>query len=351
MTIKTKEISVALDQLMLDPNNYRLDEGLDTEEYSDDQVVSLQNDTKKRLRKSNISELEASIRINGFQEVDRIVVRELKGSPDLCNYLVVEGNRRTAAFKSIIDQMKNPETGDYYADASKELIEKSKNIKVILITGNDEDIKGFSHRLMGIRHVSGPRQWGGYQSAKLIDDMFSSEGQDYGRVADLLGMRPNEARQKHEAYKAFKQMQSDPEFGDKSNTRIFSLFVEMVTSHSEFKNNWLGWNSEVAEFTNKEHLYRIYSAITKNEDGVVEIKNPADMRKVSLVVRNEFARSEFERGVALDNIEVDLEADKRERRIRNFINFLRGGYKFGEGEIQALVDLKKLLVSITEDDE
>ncbi len=350
MAIVTKEISVTLDQLMLDPNNYRLDEGFEERQFTDDDVIELQDDTKKKLRKSNISELEASIKKNGFLEVDRIVVRKLidnSPSSDKKKYLVVEGNRRTAAFKSVMDNYWDSDIGSYLSDTPPNLIEKSKDIKVVLVEGDREQIEDYSQRLMGIRHVSGPRQWGGYQSAKLIHDMYDPDGgNDYPVIGELLGMRKNETKQKHEAYLAFKQMQKDEKYGSRANTRLFSLFVEMVSAHSAFKVEWLGWDEKSQCFSNSTNLRRIYKAITKDSDGVAEIKNPTDMRKVSHIIRNEIARSEFERGVLIEDIDVDLDADKRERRIRNFIRFVDGNSGFTEVEESALSDLKEILNSI-----
>lgn len=51
-----------------------------------------------RIKKDSVTELKQSISENGFVEVERIVVRSY-GDRNDDRYLVVEGNRRTAALK------------------------------------------------------------------------------------------------------------------------------------------------------------------------------------------------------------------------------------------------------------
>ena len=53
MTIKTKEITVGLAQLMLDPNNYRLNKGEEDQKYSDDEVVDVQDEIQQKLVSEN----------------------------------------------------------------------------------------------------------------------------------------------------------------------------------------------------------------------------------------------------------------------------------------------------------
>lgn len=158
MTIQTKEITVGLAQLMLDPNNYRLNKGEDERDYTDDEILEVQSEVQQKLISENISDLETSILKNGFLEVDKIVVKELRNTStqtDYKNYVVIEGNRRTAAFKSVIGEFYIEDEDRFQEGFPKALQEKYKNINVILVEGSEAEIKDYSQRLMGIRHVSG----------------------------------------------------------------------------------------------------------------------------------------------------------------------------------------------------
>ena len=260
MTINKSEIIVSLDQLLLDPNNYRLNTGEDSIEYGSDEIKDLQSETLKKLVRKNLSELESSILLNGFLEVDKIVVKKLSDDSELPKYLVVEGNRRTAAFKSLMLNNFDSSRGRYNEYFPEDLIEKSTSINVILIKGSEEEIGDYARRLMGIRHVSGPKQWGAYQSSRLIYDMICS-GQDNRGVGDLLGMRPKEIEKKFNAYCAFHQMRNHPTYGQYADTGLFSLFVDAVGTDGYFRNDWLGWDVDEHKFKNNRALERYYSSI------------------------------------------------------------------------------------------
>jgi len=321
MTIKTKEITVGLAQLMLDPNNYRLNKGEEEQEYSDDSVVDIQDEIQQKLISENISDLETSILKNGFLEVDKIVVRELKNltnPSDFKKYVVIEGNRRTAAFKSIINEYYLAGEERFEDDFPESLQEKYKKINVILVEGSDDEIKDYSQRLMGIRHVSGPRQWGGYQSAKLINDMAD---QGYKKIGTLLGMRPHEAQRKHEAYLAIQQMKKDPTYATKATPKLFTLFAEIVASNKFFKDEWLGWSVEEQEFKNERNLHRIYEAIITRDDGYQEVNNPSKLRFFAKCVKTEQIREQLEKYIRIENIDYDFDAEKRLEKIKSFISF------------------------------
>jgi len=323
MTIKTKELCVGLAQLMLDPNNYRLNRGEKVEEYTDDQIVDMQDLIQEKLISENISDLETSIIENGFLEVDKIVVKELTNiskSNDFKKYVVIEGNRRTAAFKSLITDYYITDEERFDSDLPVFVQEKYQNINVILVEGTDIEILGYSQRLMGIRHVSGPRPWGGYQSAKLINDMSK---QGYKKIGTLLGMRPNEAQRRHEAYLAIQQMKRNPKYKDKANPKLFTLFAEIVGSNKFFKEEWLGWNKDTHEFDNENNLYRIYNAILPNDDGKQEIHNPAKLRFFAKCVNTEEIRIQLEEGVLLPDIDYDFNLETRIKKIKKFIRFTK----------------------------
>ncbi|ATD09867.1 ParB N-terminal domain-containing protein [Pseudoalteromonas piscicida] len=231
--IQTRDISVRLEQLVLDPNNYRLFGEKNTKLILDEKAEEFQPQTFKRLETQRLGELKDSIRSHGFLEMERIVVRVLdtveNQELELTNadkkFLVVEGNRRTAALKSL----KN--------EASPELAEKLKNINVILIEGTKQDIKVYSATLMGIRHVSGAKKWDGFQSAKLIHDLHM-EGKKFTEIGSILGITNREAGRRYRGFKAFEQMKEST-FKDKVEPRHYGLLLEFL-SPSKKGREWLG---------------------------------------------------------------------------------------------------------------
>jgi len=348
MTIKTKEITVGLGQLMLDPNNYRLNGGEEHLELSAEEIKSRQSETQQKLVKENISDLETSILKNGFLEVDKVVVKELvedSTENNLKKFVVIEGNRRVAAFKSLISEYYDERKERFLEDFPEQLKEKYKSINVILVEGSNEEIMDYSQRLMGIRHVSGPRQWGGYQSAKLIHDMVKA-GQDYKKISTLLGMRPAEVQRRHEGYLVLMQMKNDPLYSDKAAPKLFSLFAEMVGASKFFKVEWLGWNPEKGIFESKDKLHRIYEAIIPREDRTAEIKNPARLRYFAKVVSTPEIRQQLEDGVLLDDIDYDFDADSRIKKIKAFITFTRKLKSVSDAEFELFGELRRSIDSL-----
>ncbi|MGX5203210.1 ParB/Srx family N-terminal domain-containing protein [Aliikangiella sp. IMCC44632] len=321
MSIKTQEITVSLAQLMLDPSNYRLNKGEESKNFVGDDIVAMQDEVQSKMISENIADLESSILKNGFLEVDKIVVKELKdisNFSELKRYVVIEGNRRTAAFKSLIQEFYLSDKERFSDDFPGTLVQKYNNINVILVTGSEEEIKDYSQRLMGIRHVSGPRQWGGYQSAKLIHDMSA---QGYKQISTLLGMRPSEAQRRHEAYLAIEQMKKDPLYSDRATPKLFTLFAEIVASNKKFKEEWLGWNPDKKVFEHKKNLHRVYDAILPGQDGEKEIGNPSKLRFFAKCINREPIRTQLEDGVLLENINYDFDAEARIKKIKEFLRF------------------------------
>jgi hypothetical protein len=146
--------NVHLNDLLLDPNNPRfaeLGEPNDTVPENRFAEERVQRDTFERMKSGNfeVAELRDTIKTIGFLQMDRIVVRLWRGNPDSIKYVVIEGNRRTAALKWLIELH---ETGR--ETFSAEQINNFTNLEVLLL----DDIQAPDSAkwiLPGLRHVSG----------------------------------------------------------------------------------------------------------------------------------------------------------------------------------------------------
>lgn len=269
MDIINKNISVK--QLLLDPNNFRLDYNVTQDEIDESQFLSEQSSTLEKLEEENVEELRQSILENGFIEIDRIVVKNsalLNG--DLPYYIVVEGNRRTAALQTIYD--------DYLKgriQVTNELKAQFEGVNVCLINSKDsQKILTLSASLMGIRHVSGPKKWKGVQAAKLIDQL-RKHGKTFKDIGHLLSIEEDDARRRHDGFLAFCQMKKDPTFGAKCNYNHYALLLEFIPNkHSR---EWLKWNG--SEFSNADTKLVLYQHLSKEEgQRRAEINNTAEAR-------------------------------------------------------------------------
>lgn len=342
MMIKTKDIQVHIEQLLLDPNNYRLFGEKEVASIPDSDAEGLQDVTLDKLKGQRLGELKDSIRNHGFLEMERMVVRlldttENKEQKDDSKkkFIVVEGNRRAAALKSL------------EKNAGVTLSEKMKNLNVILIEGDKEEIKLYSATLMGIRHVSGPKKWDGFQSAKLINDLYI-DGKSYTEIGDILGISSREAGRRYRGYKAFEQMRSHPEFRDKVEPRHYGLLLEFLSPSKKGK-EWLEWDDAKFSFENEERLKAVYKAITPSVDDELEIKNPGDARKFVSLLDTEYV-SDLEQGESIHGMPdpQDLKETGKLKRIQSFISFVEKN-SFSPEEYDRLNDLKESIENKMED--
>ena len=253
------ELTLPISQLLLDPNNFRFQDGSDFVRVDPKRFAeaTVQERATKRIRSEGLGELKNSIISNGFLAVERLVVRSYvkrENEPEL--FVVLEGNRRLAALQWIEQDY---EAG---ADIPAEVINVLQAVPVIVIESDDDE--GMYLALMGIRHVGGIRQWGGYQRAKLVAELRDLHQYDTTEVADRLGMTKHEVNRRYRALKALQQMENDEEFADYANSTMYPLFHEAVSLPAV--RSWLGWNDVTFQFDDEEQLHQFYSLLVPNEN-------------------------------------------------------------------------------------
>ncbi len=172
-------------------------------------------------------------------------------------YLVLEGTRKIAALKSL--------ASDH--DAGVELPERIhatlKAVPVTSVSDLDDD-PALPLSLMGIRHVGGIKEWGGYQRAKLVTELRDTFNLDPGEVAARLGMTAHEVNRRYRAFKALQQMMEDDEYGDVAKPDMYPLFREAVAG--TVIKEWLAWDDEKGVFQSEDTLHLFYGLITPTEE-------------------------------------------------------------------------------------
>jgi len=252
-----KEANVELSQLLLDPNNFRFQDAADFVSADPKRFAesTVQSKAAERLRSEALVPLKNSILRNGFLPFERLVVAPYGQD----RYLVIEGNRRVAALRWIeSDQNAGAETPQRVLDALK-------SIPVVIVTADAND-PALREALMGIRHVSGIKQWGGYQRAQLVATLKDKYKLESNEVAQRLGMSANEVNRRYRAFKALRQMMDNDEFGDAALSTMYPMFHEAVSLPAV--RDWLGWSEEAAKFQKVDELTQFYELITpsKSED-------------------------------------------------------------------------------------
>lgn len=338
MDIINKRVSVK--QLLLDPNNFRLDYQITEDEIAEDKFIDLQEETLLKLEDENIEEIRQSILDNGFIEIDRIVVKKSSlYKDDLPCYIVVEGNRRTAALKTIYDEhLKNK------INVSSELKEQFEAINVCLINSDDaEKVLTLSASLMGIRHVSGPKKWKGVQAAKLINRL-KEYGKNFQEIGNLLGIDKDDAERRYEGFLAFCQMKNDPIFGGKCNYNHYALLLEFIPNR--YSKKWLGWDG--FKFDNRVTREILYKHLTKEQGKKrPEINNTTEARNFNRYLAITEYAEQLETGQVRMSELPDLPKDNASKisYTNKFNSFLTN---LEPEVIQEEEELKTLLIKISE---
>lgn len=279
-----------LESLLLDPNNYRLQDNDTFQSTAEDRLhlEKVQNSTLQRLQSEGIKVLRDSIVANGFLPIERIVVVPYEN--DQGKYLVIEGNRRVAALQQI---KREHEAG---IEMPGHVIEVFEKVPCIVVK-NDGQVNYFKETLMGIRHVGGIQEWGGYQRAKLIADLKDVHGVELSDVGQKLGLSSNEVNRRYRAFKALEQMQNDDEFADLATAKLYPIFHEAVSL--PLVREWLGWQSETFTFGNaeaRENFFRMITPQPTEGDGAEQapkISTYLDVRSLKEILVNPDAKADL----------------------------------------------------------
>jgi hypothetical protein len=252
------EVSKALDELLLDPNNYRFQDAPRFKQVPESRFgeATVQASTLDRLDSEGLAELKASIQYNGFLAVEKVVVRPWAEDPS--KSVVVEGNRRVAALKRLRD--------DHLAgiEINPDVLHIFDAVPLLAMdAGEPVDYLA----IMGIRHVGGVRRWGPYQGAKLVSELRDLHGLEFPEIAQRLGLSTREVIRRHRAIKTLTQMEDDEEFGSVAKRDMYPLFHEAVAQPDV--RSWLGWNDSEFRFENETNRNQFYEWLSpvENEDG------------------------------------------------------------------------------------
>jgi hypothetical protein len=274
-----QEQRVVLGRLQLDPNNPRF--WIEDEKRCSDKRVSeeqIQERTLANIRKFGVDDLYHNILQNGFLPLDRIVVRELADSED---FVVVEGNRRLAALRQVVEDIENESVDDDFEDDYlKALRESVEEVDVLVYTGSETDIAWI---LQGIRHISGIRDWDPAQRGRLVASQVDDQGMKFREAGKRFGLSATAVGRLYRGYKALEQMKEDDEYGARMTPRYFSLFEEAYRNRTV--REWLAWSEERYEFTDEDNVRRFYSWITPDEEtSTRRIHDPGNIKQLAELV-------------------------------------------------------------------
>ena len=187
--------------LYLDPENPRLADG----EFS----INRQEEILRWLwRNKSVNELVDSILANGFWEHEELFATEEGG-----RLVVVEGNRRLAAVKILLDPDLREQLGIPLAvQPSMKVLESIQELPVIHATRRE--LWGF----VGFKHVNGPQAWDSIAKAEYVFRVRRDFGLSLAEIASGIGDRHETVTRLYRGYVVLRQAQEQLGF-DPTDTR------------------------------------------------------------------------------------------------------------------------------------
>ena len=261
--MQINNLTLSPKQLILDPNNYRFHDLAGYKEVSRTRYAEpgVQERALQFLRDTtsfNLAALRESIISNGFVPFEQIVVEAYSPEAVPPLYVVVEGNRRAAAITMIL---RDHEGGAL--TLTPEVLETLGTVSVIEIVGTEAERSRYQKTLMAIRHVAGIQEWGPYQQARLVVEMYEKEEGAFAPVAQRIGISSREVARRYRASKALEQMEEDEEFGDYAEPRLYSFFHEAVSQPKV--RDWLKFSDQTYKAEDPDSRRVFYELLSPRE--------------------------------------------------------------------------------------
>jgi len=347
LTGRLKSKRVVIEKIYLDPNNPRLVElgvksGVVPEKrFTDKEVQENLLDELFNSTQMDVKSLRNSILQIGFLPMDRVVVRKIVSQPD--SYVVVEGNRRIAAIKWILqDHMVGELT------LTDDLVKQLSEIDVLELEADPKTSRLDQFVLQGVRHISGIKQWGPYQQSEAAITLLKM-GKNPREIGQALGgLSVTRVNRLIRSNMALTRMKADEEYGEFATSDMFSYFLEMV-SDPYLRDTWLNWSDKEGAFKEEKNTRLIYSWITPNEDlsGAKKIPMAIDIRDLPGILQNTSIYDLFlkphvkidQARAALISSQAPVSSIDWRKELQRTIFVLTSGITFGEFEEE---DLKLL---------
>jgi hypothetical protein len=290
--------------LLFDKENPRLVE-FGASEYTEEKLINL------LWKEMAINELVMSILAFGFFKHEPLYV--MAGQDD--NFIVLEGNRRLAAVRSILnpDLVSGGKMDKYKEQISEGLKESlESNIPVIVLQSRQD-----AWQLLGFKHVNGPAKWGSYAKAKYIAQVHNSFGVELNKIAEQIGDTNKTVRKLYQGLMVLEQAVNQTEFSidDIRSPRLYFSHLYTALGYENIR-NYIGLSDDF-ESSNpvpeeklknlQEVMDWIFGSKMRDVKRCVVTQNP-DLRKLVEILGNDLSVSALKASGDI-NIAYDLTID------------------------------------------
>ncbi len=303
---KFKPIMVDPDNLLLDPNNPRYQGDFPDFVFVPYEQIGRQEHQARALyrlysEKFRVKELAESIAQVGYLPIDRLVVTRY----DSHKFLVIEGNRRLAALKLVLEGKVPFKKGDPSA---------LHKLPALLLDEPFESASIDQWLIQGTRHIGGVKEWGAYQKAKALRILISERGLAPPEASDALGLSKQDVNRSVRSLSAYQAIQEHEVFGRQIRPDNFSTLDEMIKIPAV--RHYFGWSNRKMQFVDSQKRDFFLTLILGDpeRDTPPKIKGAIQIREIPRILSHPEARlsledlsQPFERAIYLST-ELDLRA-------------------------------------------
>jgi hypothetical protein len=236
---KRPQLDVAIDRLHLDSANPRLPEEIQGK--SEEEVL------QHLFDHFDLEEIADPMGRNGYFDEEPLVILPQKvssrllpkpGKKESVEYLdfiekddthftVVEGNRRLATAKILVDDaLRQKLRVRSWPEISKPVREDLKLLPAIVYPLRKEILP-----YLGVRHITGNKKWDSYAKARYIADMIQ-EGHSVDEIEQQVGDRVQSVRKNAIAYHMLREAREDLDWDIGRAKKDFSLILLAIGQKS-----------------------------------------------------------------------------------------------------------------------
>ena len=259
----------------------------------------------------DVQELVLSIAASGYFKHEPVIVCRERG-----RNVVIEGNRRLAAVKLLLQPSIGKELNAKIPEISKELRKSLSQIPALSSTR-----KG-AWRYLGFKHVNGPTKWGSYAKSKYIADVHRNYRVPLDDIARQIGDTHNTVRRLYRGLMVIEQAErvgayerSDRWRGHFAFSHLYaglqypgvSAFLDLRSASDEVRDPVPA--DKKAEL--RELLVWMYGSKSEKKPPVIQSQNP-HLRQLDAVLANTEALAALRNGRELS---VAFEASRPSTKI------------------------------------
>ena len=164
-----------------------------------------------------VDEVAMSIASNGFFPHEPLIVAFENGK-----WVVIEGNRRLAAVRTLLDEELRSELASNI-DLHKQSLETIQKLPVI------ESTREESWRYLGFRHVNGPARWGSFAKASYIAHVHREYEVPLEDIAAQIGDRHRTVQRLYRALMVLEQAKRTKVYSEGAHTKKNLPFSHLYT--------------------------------------------------------------------------------------------------------------------------